>query len=85
MFDKIHIDIQKPQFTLAPCSEMPPKYPEPHQITEILIINFDERYMFLHRIKDKLVLNATAVSDFKKALWQKHNIQQSENSVQPQK
>jgi hypothetical protein len=37
---------------------------EPHQITEILIINFDERYMFLHRIKDKLVLNATAVSDF---------------------
>ena len=33
------------------------------QITEILIINFDERYV-LHIITDTLVLNATAVSDF---------------------
>ena len=53
LFNQVHIYIQKPQFTLVPCSEM----------------------HVLHRIKDKLVLNATAVSDFKKALRQKHNIQ----------
>ena len=28
LFDQVHIYIEKPQFTLAPCSEMPPKHPE---------------------------------------------------------
>ena len=47
---------------------------EPHQITEILIINF-ERYMLYIELKINLFLmQATAVSDFK-ALRQKHNIQ----------
>jgi hypothetical protein len=36
---------------------------EPHQITEILIINVDENISVIHGIKDILLLNATAVSD----------------------
>ena len=41
---------------------------EPHQFTEILIINVDENTSVIHGIKNILLLNATAVSDFKKAL-----------------
>ena len=42
LFDQVHIYIQKPQCTLAPCSEMPPKHLEKLRratSTEILIIN----------------------------------------------
>ena len=40
---------------------------EPHQFTEILIINVDENTSVMHGIKDILLLNATAVSDLKKS------------------
>ena len=39
---------------------------EPHQFTEILIINVNENTSVMHGNIDKLLLNATAVSDFKK-------------------
>ena len=41
---------------------------EPHEFTEILIINVDENVSVMHGTLDTLLLNATAVSDFKKAL-----------------
>ena len=37
---------------------------EPHQCTEILIINVDENSSVMHGTLDTLLLNATAVSDF---------------------
>ena len=46
-------------------------FAEPHQFTEILIINTS----FIHGTLDKLLLNATAVSDLKKALPKMHTMQ----------
>ena len=40
----------------------------PHQFTEILVINVDENTSVMHGTLDKLLLNATALSDKKKAL-----------------
>ena len=48
---------------------------EPHQITEILIINIDKDTTIIHGTLDKLILNATAVSDLKKTLWKKQTLQ----------
>ena len=46
---------------------------EPHEFTEILIINVDENTSVMHGLT--LLLNATAVSDFKKALRKKQTMQ----------
>jgi hypothetical protein len=48
-------------------------FAEPHQFTEIFIINIDTGVM--RGTLDKLLLNATTVSDFKKALPKKHTMQ----------
>ena len=47
---------------------------EPHQFIEILFINVDENATAIHGIKDILLVNATAVSDFKKALRKKQTM-----------
>ena len=79
LFDKVQIYMQKSEFTLACYVQEVPKHPvilrEPHQFTEILIINVDENTSVIHGSLDKLLLNATTVSDFKKALPKKHTIQ----------
>ena len=43
--------------------------------TEILIINVDDNASYTHGIIDLPLLNATAVSDFKKTLRKKHTMQ----------
>ena len=48
---------------------------EPHQFTEILIINIDKDTTIIHGTLDKLLLNVTAVSDFKKTLRRKQTMQ----------
>ena len=72
LLNKVHIYIQKSLFTLARYV-LPPQNirgfcRDPHQFTEILIINVDENTSVMRGTLDKLLLNATAVSDIKKAL-----------------
>ena len=65
LFYKVHIYIQKSHDFCR----------EPHQFTEILIINVDENTCVIHGNIDKLLLlNATAVSDFKKTLRKMQNL-----------
>ena len=78
LFGKVHIYIQKSYFTLV-ChvqffQNMQWCCREPHQFTEILIINVDENTSVMHGTLDKLLLNATSVSDFKNTLRKKHNL-----------
>ena len=81
LFDEVHIYIQKSQFTLALYVQ---KYialnkhlvkVQGHIKLEILIIHVDENTSVIHGIQDILLLNATALSDFKKALRKKHTMQ----------
>ena len=76
LFDKVHIYSQKSLFTLARCfaSKTSGESADPRQFTEILIINVDENTTVMHGIKDILLLNATAVSDFKKLQKAHHGI-----------
>ena len=73
LFGKVHICIKNSQYTLGALCSVVPKT-SGHQFTEILIINVDENTSVIHGIKDILLLNASAVSDFKKALWKKQTM-----------
>ena len=50
-------------------------FAQPHHSTEILIINVNDNTSYTHGIIDIPLLNATAVSDFKKTLRKKKRIQ----------
>jgi hypothetical protein len=75
LFDKVHIYIKQSEFTLARYIHLFQKHPvilHSHiDSTEILIINVDDNASYTHGIIDIPVLNATAVSDFKKTLRKK--------------
>ena len=60
-------------------------YREPHEFTEILIINVDENSSVMHGNLDKLLLNATAVSDFKKKINGKSIIWERRSEPKPAK
>ena len=74
LFTQVHVNIQEPQFTFGFASKTSREFAQRHQFTEILIINIDKTSV-IHRFKDELLLNATAVSDFKNNLRKKQTMQ----------